>query len=66
MKKEKKNRTAYFYKNQRENYKRIVSLVRNDDKELIDKINSVESISDYVYSLIKKDVYGKDYEWIQQ
>lgn len=62
MKKEKKNRTAYFYKNQRENYKRIVSLVRNDDKELIDKINSVESISDYVYSLIKKDVYGKDYE----
>ena len=62
MKKEKKNRTAYFYKHQRENYKRIVSLVRNDDKELIDKINSVESISDYVYSLINKDVYGKDYE----
>ena len=59
---DKKNRTAYKYKYQRENYKRIVSLIRKDDKELIDKINSVDSISDYIYSLIKKDVYGENHE----
>lgn len=59
---EKKNRTAYFYKHQRENYKRIISLVRTDDEDLIKKINSVDSISEYVYDLIKKDVYGDDHE----
>ena len=59
---DKKNRTAYFYKHQRENYKRIISLIRKDDKELIDKINSVESVSNYVYSLMKKDVYGENHE----
>ena len=60
--KKKKNRTAYFNQHQKIKYKRVVALIRNDDKDLIDKINSVESINAYVYSLIKKDVYGEDYE----
>ena len=60
--KKKKNRTAYLNDFQKNNYKRIVSLIRKDDTDLIDKINSVESINDYVYSLIKKDVYGDNHE----
>ena len=64
MKEEKKNRNAYLHKYNRDHYKRIVSLVRTDDEELMKKINSVESISDYVYSLIKKDIYGDNHEWI--
>ncbi len=60
--KEKKNRTSYKNNYQKETYKRIVSLVRTDDEELMKKINSVESINDYVYSLIKKDVYGENHE----
>ena len=60
--KKKKNRTAYLNDFQKNNYKRIVSLIRKDDTDLIDKINSVESINDYVYCLIKEDVYGDDHE----
>lgn len=60
--KEKKNRTAYFNEHQKKSYKRIVALIRNDDTELIEKLNSVESVSGYVYELIKKDVYGENHE----
>ncbi len=57
MKKEKKNRNKYFQKHEKENYRRCVALIRKDDTALIEKINSVPSINDYVYNLIKKDVY---------
>lgn len=59
----KKTRTAYLNEHQRTHYKRYVSLLRKDtDKELIEKLESVKSINDYVYKLIKKDVYGDNYE----
>lgn len=62
MEKEKKNRTAYLNQHQKNKYKRVVALIRNDDTELIEKLNSVESINGYVYDLIKKDVYGEEHE----
>lgn len=54
----KKTRTRYKNDFQKENYRRCVALIRKDDKPLINKINSVDSINDYVYNLMKKDVYG--------
>ena len=55
--KKKKNRNKYFQKHEKENYRRCVALIRKDDAALINKINSVSSINDYVYNLIKRDVY---------
>ena len=43
-----------FIKN---NYKTIKLRIRNDDRLLINKINSVDNINQYLIALITKDIY---------
>jgi len=51
-----------FIKN---NYKTIKLRIRNDDKLLINKINSVDNINQYLISLITKDIYdNRKYNYI--
>ncbi len=51
-----------FIKN---NYKTIKLRIRNDDKILINKINSVDNINKYLIDLITKDIYeNRKYNFI--
>ena len=51
-----------FIKN---NYKTIKLRIRNDDKLLLNKINSVENINQYLLDLITKDIYeNRKYNYI--
>ena len=51
-----------FIKN---NYKTIKLRIRNDDKLLINKINSVDNINQYLIGLITKDIYeNRKYNYI--
>ena len=51
-----------FIKN---NYKTIKLRIRNDDKIIINKINSVDNINQYLIGLITKDIYdNRKYNYI--
>lgn len=51
-----------FIKN---NYKTIKLRIRNDDKLLLNKINSVDNINKYLIELITKDIYeNRKYNYI--
>ena len=46
-------------------YKTIKLRIRNDDKLLINKINSVDNINKYLIELITKDIYeNRKYNFI--
>ena len=46
-------------------YKTIKLRIRNDDKVLLNKINSVDNINQYLISLITKDIYdNRKYNYI--
>lgn len=53
-----------FIKN---NYKTIKLRIRNDDKLLINKINTVDNINKYIKDLILKDIYeNRKYNFINK
>ncbi len=50
------NQQKYINKYIKNNYRTIKLRIRNDDKALIKKINSVDNINKYILDLIKKDI----------
>ena len=59
------NQQKYINNFIRDNYKTIKLRIRNDDKLLIKKINSVDNINKYLIDLIKKDIYeSRKYSYI--
>ena len=50
------NQTEYIKQYEKENYKHYHIKVRLDDKEVINKLNEVESKNGYIIDLIKKDI----------
>lgn len=51
-----KNVQNWNNKYKAETYKRIALLVRKDDTEVIEKLESVESKNAYIIDLIRKDI----------
>ncbi len=41
----------------KDNYKTVKVRIRNDDKVLINKLNSCDNVNKYILELIKKDIY---------
>ena len=59
------NQQEYINEFIKNNYKTIKLRIRNDDKLLIDKINSVDNINQYLIGLITKDIYdNREYHYI--
>lgn len=59
------NQQEYINEFIKNNYKTIKLRIRNDDKLLIDKINSVDNINQYLIGLITKDIYdNRKYHYI--
>lgn len=59
------NQQEYINSFIRDNYKTIKVRIRNDDKILINKINSVDNINKYILDLIFKDVIeNRKYNYI--
>lgn len=42
----------------RNHYRRFNLLIRNDEAEILEKLESVESKSQYIVDLIRKDIHG--------
>ena len=59
------NQQEYINNFIRDNYKTIKVRIRNDDKLVINKINSVDNVNKYIYNLILKDIReNKKYHFI--
>ena len=59
------NQQEYVNRFIKNNYKTIKLRVRNDDKLVLNKINSVENINRYLYGLILDDIYrNREYHYI--
>lgn len=59
------NQQEYINNFIRDNYKTIKVRIRNDDKLVINKINSVSNVNKYIYNLILKDIReNKKYHFI--
>lgn len=59
------NQQEYINDYIKNNYKTIKLRIRNDDKILINKINSVDNINKYLIDLITKDIYeNRKYNFI--
>lgn len=60
MEKERKKYDSQFgkknYDYKRKKYKRYIVLVRKDDDEIINKLNSVKSKNKYINNLINEDI----------
>ena len=50
------NQLEYIKQYDKENYKHYHIKVRCDEKEVIEKLNTVESKNGYILDLIKKDI----------
>jgi hypothetical protein len=50
------NQQKYINSYLKDNYKTIKVRVRNDDKVLINKLNSCDNVNKYILGLIKKDI----------
>ena len=50
------NQQKYINSFIKDNYRTIKLRIRNDDKILINKINKVDNINQYILNLIKKDI----------
>lgn len=59
MKNKEFNQLEYISKFNKENYKHYHIKVNLKDKEVIDKLNSVDSKNGYIIDLIKKDIKSK-------
>ena len=59
------NQKEYINKFIKENYKTIKLRIKNNDNLLINKINSVDNINQYIISLITKDIFEhREYHFI--
>ncbi|MDX8417378.1 hypothetical protein [Absicoccus intestinalis] len=60
MEKEKKvprsHTSEYIYNYRQKKYRRYIALIKKEDKEMMKKLDSVDSINSYIYDLIKKDM----------
>lgn len=54
--KKKPNRNQYWYEYKKKNYKRYNIIVRLDDKDVLEKLDSVKSVNGYILGLIKEDL----------
>ena len=59
------NQLAYIDKYNKATYKTVPFRVRKDDVQVINKLNSVDSMNNYIYSLIDNDIH-KDTLTIKQ
>lgn len=63
MEKEKKvprsHTSEYIYNYRQKKYRRYIALIKKEDKEMMKKLDSVDSINSYIYDLIKKDMEKK-------
>lgn len=59
MEKEKKSRSKYQKKYTEEHYKKITVLIKLDEWNVIKKLESVDSMSEYIVDLIKADIRRK-------
>lgn len=47
------------YNYEKKTYKRLIILIPRSDKKVIEKLESVKSVSGYIKRLIEEDVKGK-------
>lgn len=59
MEKEKKSRGKYQSKYTKEHYKKVTFLVKLEDENVIKKLESVNSMGEYIVDLIKADIRRK-------